>query len=422
MERTVMNTLDAETGVIGSILIEPGSYRRVSETVTADCFQSEICRMVFEAAAALDAAGEPIDPLTIRERLHGSVADETLAQIMRATPTAANDTLYAELVADHAKRRKLQELAREILDDPDMDTNAMLSHTSATVEALTRSAVEGRCVSSADMMDSFYKALERRESGKRNVVSSGYGNLDKALGGGFLRSGLYIIAARPGMGKTTLGLNIADNVSGGVLFVSLEMSMDQISAKRLARVSGIPSNRILMGDDLTDNESRRIGEAASRLYGSGVSVNRHMGAKVSEIGVMARSVKDLSMVIVDYIGLIRPEREGMSRYEAVTEISGALKRLAISLNVPVLALAQLNRANEARQERRPRLSDLRDSGAIEQDADGVLLLYREDYYEKEDLDSRLPSLVECEIAKNRHGATGLARFNGYLAVSRFTET
>ena len=103
-----MNTLDAETGVIGSILIEPGSYRRVAETVTAECFQSDICRMVFEAAAALDTAGEPIDPLTIKERLHGRVADETLAQIMRATPTAANDTLYAELVADHAKRRKLR--------------------------------------------------------------------------------------------------------------------------------------------------------------------------------------------------------------------------------------------------------------------------------------------------------------------------
>lgn len=301
-----------------------------------------------------------------------------------------------------------------------MDTNTLIAQTSGAVEALTRSAVEGRCVSSADMIDSFYKALERRESGKRNVVSSGYGNLDNALGGGFLRGGLYIIAARPGMGKTTLGLNIADNISGGVLFVSLEMSTDQITAKRLARVSGIPSNRILMGDGLTENEFRRIGEAASRLYDSGVSVNRHMGAKVSEIGVMARSVKDLSVVIVDYIGLIRPERESVSRYEAVTEISGALKRLAMSLDVPVLALAQLNRANEARANKRPTLSDLRDSGAIEQDADGVLLLYREDYYSKED--TGLPSPVECEIAKNRHGATGLVGFNGYLATSRFTET
>lgn len=417
-----ISSFDAEVGVIGSILIEPGSYRRVSEAVTAECFQSDICRQVFQAAAALDVAGEPIDPMTIKERLNDSVPDKTLAQIMNLTPTAANDTLYAKLVADHAKRRKLQDMAQDILDNPDMDANALIAQTNAALESLTNEITDGICISSPDMVNAFYASLEQRENGKRNVIPTGYKNLDKALGGGFLRGGLYVIAARPGMGKTTFGLNIADNMQEPALFISLEMSGNQITARRIARISDIPSNRILMGDDLTEDEYRRIGTASNALYGSKVFMNRRMVAKVSEIGTMARCIKDLSLVVVDYIGLVKPEREGANRYEMVTEISGALKRLAMSLDVPILALAQLNREAESRKDKKPKLSDLRDSGAIEQDADGVLLLYRQDYYdEEEEKDTGCPSLVECNIAKNRHGETGLVRFNGYLDISRFAE-
>lgn len=169
-------------------------------------------------------------------------------------------------------------------------------------------------------------------------------------------------------------------------------------------------------------EYEKICAATAKLSSSGVSVNRRMGVTVPEITVMARSVHNLSAVVVDYLGLIQHKGAG-SRYEAVTEISEALKRLAISLNVPIIALAQLNRAAETRQDKKPCLADLRDSGAIEQDADGVLLLYRQDYYEKQDKppETWVPSLIECEVAKNRHAATGKVFFNGYLPVSRIAE-
>ena len=252
-------------------------------------------------------------------------------------------------------------------------------------------------------------------------MPSGYPQLDALLGGGFLNSGLYIIAARPGMGKTTFALNIADQFDGNVLFVSLEMSTEQVTAKRLARVAGLPSSTLLMRDNLVDGEWEKVADASSKLAKSGMVVNRKMGVTVSEIGLMARSVKNLTAVVVDYLGLIRSDVRG-SRYEQVSQISADLKQLAISLDVPIIALSQLSRASEQRTDKRPSLADLRDSGAIEQDADGVLLLYRGDYYElSQDKKPGEPSLIECTLAKNRHCRTGRVFFNAYLAVNRIKE-
>ncbi len=202
----------------------------------------------------------------------------------------------------------------------------------------------------------------------------------------------------------------------------MEMGENQLTAKRVARETGIPSNRLLLGRGISEAESEKICAATAKLSGSGLSVNRRMGATVPEIGVMARSVPNLSAVVVDYLGLIQ-HKGAASRYEVITEISGALKRLAISLNVPVIALAQLNRAAETRQDKKPCLADLRDSGAIEQDADAVLLLYRQDYYEKPEQPPKswTSTLIECEVAKNRHAATGKVFFNGYLPVSRIAQ-
>lgn len=421
----VTGTLDAETAVAGAILIDSLAFDAVANLLTPDAFQSELCRAIFRAAKDLAAEGTPVDPVAIGKRIRengGQISNQTLAELMEITPTAANVEYYAELVLDGAKRRKLRSLADKILEDSATPTDELLSQAAGEVSALVDTAVGSRCVTSSDMMHSFYDSLASREAGEKNVLPSGFHNLDEVLGGGFLRGGLYIIAARPGMGKTTVALNLADNFPGGVLFVSLEMSPEQLTAKRLARETGIPSNRLLMGQGLTNDEYVKVCSASSKLSGSGLTVNRRMGAAVPEIAVMARSVQNLSAVVVDYIGLIQHKGAG-SRYEAMTEISGALKRLAISLNVPVIALAQLNRAAETRTDKRPSLADLRDSGAIEQDADGVLLLYRPDYYQKEKpaQNAWTPSLIECEIAKNRHAATGKTYFDGYLAVSKIAE-
>ncbi len=420
-----ISALNAETAVAGSILIDSRAFDAVADLLTPDAFQSELCRIVFQAAKDLAAEGTPVDPVAIGKRIRetgGQVSNQTLAELMEVTPTAAHAEYYAGLVLDGAKRRKLREVADKILEDGTTPTDELLSNAAGEISSLVESAVGSRCITSGDMLHRFYDDLTSREAGKKNVLSSGFPNLDKVLGGGFLRGGLYIIAARPGMGKTTVALNLADNFPGGVLFVSLEMSPEQLTAKRLARETGIPSNRLLMGQGLTDAEYQKVCAASSKLAESGLVVNRRMGATVAEIAVMARSVQNLSAVVVDYIGLVQHKGAG-SRYEAITEISGALKRMAISLNVPVIALAQLNRAAETRTDKRPSLADLRDSGAIEQDADGVMLLYRADYYqqEKKGQGAWAPSLIECEVAKNRHAATGKTYFDGYLAVSRIAE-
>ena len=424
-EEMSVSALEAETVVAGSILVEPESYCRVAQIVTEDSFRLELPRMIFSAAKQLSAQGTPIDPIAIREWItcHGGTVDnQTLAELMDATPTAANDTLYAEILQRHAMRRQLRELAGRILES-DEDTEQLIGRTASELAQLAQDQVRGCCISSLEMMTDFYRLLRARESGVRNVVQTGFRRLDQMLGGGLLRGGLYILAARPGMGKTSFALNIADQIQGGVLFVSLEMSMDQIAAKRLARISGVPSNRLLMGDRLTEAEYEKLAPATAQLSRSSVTINRKLSATVGEIGAMARSVKELSCVIVDYLGLIRGERSKASLYERITEISGALKALALSLSVPVLALAQLNRANEMRANKAPVLSDLRDSGAIEQDADGVLLLHRPDYYQTEGDRSSgwTPSPVECRIAKNRHAEVGEVYFNAYLAQNRFLE-
>lgn len=426
MEDNRLNALDAENAVAGAILIDERAYRAVCDRLSPDSFRSELCRAIYLAAQSLSAEGKPIDPVAIAGRLRQTgtqVGFDTLTQLMEITPTAANVEFYAGVVEDNAKRRGLRRLARRILEDDVTPTDELLSGAAEEVAALVETAVGGRCVTSLDMSHAFYEDLASREAGKKNFVSSGYPKLDRVLGGGFLNGGLYILAARPGMGKTTMALNLAERFPGDVLFVTLEMGENQLMAKRLARFTGIPSSRLLLGRDLTESEYEKICIATSALSGSGFTINRRMGATVPEIGIMARSIRNLTAVVVDYLGLIQSPGSG-SRYEATTEISGALKRLAISLNVPIIALAQLNRAAETRPDKRPLLADLRDSGAVEQDADAVLLLYRKSYYDRPSSPPQCqePILIECQIAKNRHAATGEVYFNGFLSTSRIVET
>lgn len=417
-----LSLFDAEVGVAGSILRDSESYFRVSKCLTEDDFALETPRMIFHAAALLAAQGKTIEPIPIREALRGegvSLTNQTMLEYLEVTPTAANDELYAAQVREYARRRKLQELGRTLAEGEGQDSAALLSLAQDALEAIQRGD-GGSLVTSREMLSGFYENLTAREKGKRNAVPTGFPQLDAVLGGGFLNEGLYIIGARPGMGKTMFALNLADQMQGGVLFVSLEMSEEQITARRLARLSGLNAKLLLMGKpDEADYE--RIGACTAQLCASGVVVNRKPSASVAEIGLMARSVKRLACVIVDYLGLVRPENPKASLYERTTKTSGDLKQLARALGVPVIALAQLNRSGESRATKRPTLADLRDSGAIEQDADGVLLLYRPDYYQDEPPKEWEGSLVECHVAKNRHGSCGKVAFNAYLSTGRMEE-
>lgn len=221
------------------------------------------------------------------------------------------------------------------------------------------------------------------------------------------------------MGKSTFGINLADNIAGNVLFVSLEMSVEQITAKRISRRIGCSSARLLSGQ-LSDQAWEKVAMASSDISQRGLYLNNRYDLTVQQIALLAQAVPELRAVIVDYLGLIQPATRSASTYENVSQISRELKRMALSLNVPVICLCQLSRQVESRQNKRPMLSDLRDSGAIEQDADGVLFLYRDDYYAGGPADGQ-PSAVELSVAKNRHGQTGEADFHFWSCASLFKE-
>lgn len=415
---------ELEFCVIGCILIDSESYERVARIVTADDFTSENCKAAFVAAGKLADAGKPIDPITVREQAKQDgfeLMSEFLFDCMDRTPTAASDEVYAALLKKQATTRKAKEIVSAMLEDRTISCETMVTTFYEQVEPLCKPTASSLTISSSAAMHDFISVLGDRENGKRNTVSTGYSGLDSILGGGLVNGGLYILAARPGMGKTTLALNLADKIKENVLFVSLEMTSDQINAKRVARKAGIPYQLLLNGG-IGDNDEvwNKVLAAATDLSKSGMFINYKSSASVQEIRQMAKSIPDVSAIVIDYLGLIKSEKG--SKYEQTTEVSNSLKALALSLNVPILCLCQLSRANEKRDAKRPQMSDLRDSGAIEQDADGVLLLYRDDYYKEETSPAEeSPIVMECNLAKNRHGRTGKVIFTADLSISRIDE-
>ena len=337
---------------------------------------------------------------------------------MNQTPTSANDTLYAGIVADHAKHRKLREIAQGILDNTDTETDQLISDSFANVEALTRSTTTKMLASTPELVDTVLSDMEERASGKRSFVPSGYRKLDAILGGGFAKEGFYLIAACPGVGKTKFALNIADQI-GNTLFITLEMSPEQLTARRIAKQALFPSHRILMGDDIEQATRERIAKNARTLPPMVISKKDRM--TVPDIAVAARSVKGLTAIFVDSIGLIEPTEKRRSSYEEVSQVSRDLKLLAKSLKIPIIALCQLNR-DEANKP--PKLHNLRDSGKLEQDADGVLLLARQDLIDpkiKETLQPQAPVLLNVDIAKNRHAGTGFVNMDFYMPTGKIAE-
>ena len=421
----------AEQSLAGAILIDGRCLSAVRPVVKAGDFASQPCAAVFRAACCLADEGQVIDPVSIQSRAARSgdqLTTEFLIQLMEITPSAANAEQYAQTVRDGAVRRRVVEAAQNIQDtahDPTIPTAEVLASAVSCFQGLDTGAPDA-LLSSADAAAAFLDYREGVESGYGGaVVSTGIPKLDSLLGAGMVREGLYILAARPGVGKTTVGLKIADLVSRekGVLFVSLEMSKEQLTARRVADRSGLPIGKVLLGRAITDEDREKICAALSSIAETRLVLNRKAGASVADIGLMARSVSDLGLVVVDYLGLIDGETRSDNLYQKTTANSNALKRLARSLGVPILCLAQLNRASEQRTDKRPTMADLRDSGAIEQDADGVLLLHRPAVYALPDKRPKLweGELLELIVAKNRHGATGNINLTFYGTNGRIRE-
>lgn len=418
----------AEQSVVGSILLDPRCLPEVERSLRPEDLRLEADRVLYLAALALEREGGKLDSVTILDRarkLGGQVSTEYALQLMEITPTAANVGEYIKLVREDRLREALGETAGRILERVEgrEAPAAILADAGRRLDDLAARGSTGTLVSPNDGLLAYYRQREAIEAGDaKGYVCTGYMALDELLGGGMLNSGLYLLAARPGMGKTTLALNIADRVAQAdpVLFVSLEMDTEQLSAKRISRETGIPSQKLLM-QALTQEEEDRVAAASRKLAGLALWSNAAPTVTVDDIGVLARSIGGLRLIVVDYFGKILPPPESRraGRYEYTTEISGALKNLARTLKVPLLVLCQLNREVEARQDKRPQLSDLRDTGALEQDADGVIFLYREDYYAARDsVDPNVPSLLEVDLAKNRHGAVGSCKLAFALATSK----
>lgn len=414
--------LSAEQYVAGAILIDDQTIRAINGHVSADDFESDHCRIIFEAALSLSADDAAIDPVSIMgkaKQLGMELPRQYVLELMEVVPIASNCVEYALRVAEDARTRRIKELAMRIQEDGISSSEELLATLQRETESIRGSNFQRGLLSPSDTLRRFSDHVVEAGSGADNFISSGYLRLDEVLGGGFIRGGLYILGARPAVGKSTFAVNLADNIKGKCLLVSLEMTPEQIISKRVSRLTGLSSAKLMSGR-VADQDWEQIGMAMAALSEQGVYLNSRYDLTVAQIQLLAQSVPELKAVIVDYLGLIQPGHRGGSLYESVSQTSRELKRMAISLNVPVICLCQLSRQVESRENKQPRLSDLRDSGAIEQDADAVMFLYRPDYYTGTGDDGQ-PSLVQLDIAKNRHGRTGETEFSFWLSTSTFKE-
>lgn len=411
--------ITAENSLVGSILIDPRCLPAVLDIVSEEDLSLELNRMIFQAAAKLYRAGKTVDPVTVK-RIAKIDSDQYMLDLMNYTGTAKNAEVYAREVRKASMRRQVLELAQAALDDAEAEPRELIATLQSGLESVEQRDTLAELAGPDEAMLAFFNHRDQVDQGGLGCVPTGLDPVDGILGGGLLNSGLYVLAARPAMGKTALALQIIDNMArlGPALFVSLEMDLEQIEARRIGRVSGISGDRLLMGR-LSEREYERVMKAAEEVRALPVSVNRRPEATVSDIGHMARKIKGLRCIVVDYIGKITPDSRKNGRYEYMTEISGDLKTLARKFRVPVLALAQLNRQNTEQANKRPQLANLRDTGAIEQDADGVIFLHREDYYqEKQYREPWEPVDLEIIVEKNRHGRTGRSVAAFYMATGR----
>ena len=410
----------AEQAVIGSMLIDSRCIPEVLEKLKPDEFYIQLNRDIYETIYTMFSYSMVIDPVTVlgQMKVRGVYKDnceDYLAEIMRVTPTAANVLEYAAIVRDRALLRRLGEAADEInamVYEGSGEADSVLEAAESKMYALREGRGTGGLKEIRYVMQNVFDAMsEAASSGSRIPgLSTGLPDLDNMILG-LNRSELILIAARPGMGKTSIALNMALNVAmtqrKKVAMFSLEMSREQLVSRLLSRASLVPSQNLLTGQ-LSEQQWRDVAAAANTLSESPILIDDNPTLKVSDMNAQCRMVKDLDLVVIDYLQLMQSAGSGHSwsnesRTQAVSDMSRMLKIMAKQLNVPVICLSQLSRANESRQDKRPMLSDLRESGAIEQDADVVIGLYRDGYYNRE---CENPNRAEAIVLKNRKGQTG----------------
>ena len=410
----------AEQAIIGSMLIDPACVPDVINKVRAEEFYIQTNREIFETIFSMFSFGKEIDPVTVMDQMkvRGVYREGTtqpyLMEVMNLTPTAANVLKYAAIVRDQALLRNLQKAADEIqslVAEGTGEADSVLEAAERKIYQLRQGRNVGGLQPVSMVIQRVYSALSDAAVNGGGIpgLSTGMPDLDQVTMG--LKKGeLILIAARPGQGKTSMALNLARYIgehSGQTVAVfSLEMSREELVQRLLSSAAMVDGKKLAMGR-LSPAEWDRVVAAAAQLSKTDIRVDDNSTLSVADMNAQCRRLGNLGLVVIDYLQLMQTSGSGHSyasesRTQAVSDMSRMLKIMAKELNVPVICLSQLNRANEGRTNKRPMLSDLRESGSIEQDADIVIALYRDGYYNKE---AENPNLAEAIILKNRHGET-----------------
>jgi replicative DNA helicase len=414
------HSIDAEQAVLGSMLIDATCVKDVMDKLQPEDFYLRQNREIFETIYTMFSYSRPIDGLTVAEEMqkNGVYDPQTtrsyLAQLMEVTPTSANAMEYAAIVRDKALLRSVASAAGEItamVQEGTGEARTTLEAAEQKIYAIRRGRSAQDMVHIGQVLTGVLDHLNELSSGQVGLpgLSTGLSAVDSKIHG-LNKSDLILVAARPGMGKTSLALNFALNVGKAcqktVAVFSLEMSKEQL-ATRLLSAEAFVSNQKLITGNLSETDWVRIAQSANALNQTDIRIDDNPLLTVADMNAKCRRMENLGLVIIDYLQLMTSAGgrgyAGENRQQAVSDISRMLKIMAKELEVPVVCLSQLSRANEKREDKRPMLSDLRESGAIEQDADIVLFLYRDDYYNE---DSEKRNIAECIVAKNRHGETG----------------
>lgn len=411
------NVLRLEKIILGTCIVNPSAWKYLFQNLNEENFVDIKTQAIVRAVRPLIDAGERPEKQAILATQLG-VDEKYLDKLVEIACDKEQFKSYINIIKHNTEG--LLQIDENIQQQEDQSTISENGSPAVTPTDTPNATEQCRLIDGATAIDGFYKRLKEQPV---PPVATGITAIDDLLSGGMINGGLYILAANTGCGKTALALQIADavaNEDSSVLFITLEMDESQLTARRLARVAKVPASHLIM-QRLSDDEYEHIRQQLPTLKQKYLVFSSEGVFTVSNIQALAGQVPNLRLVIIDYLGLLRSEPYCGNRYEATTAISNALKALARLLGVPILCLAQLNRANAQRPDKHPILADLRDSGSIEQDADGVLLLYRPDMYASCPIptDKEVAVRVECNLAKHRHGATGRTTLALKLSTGEF---
>ena len=442
-DRIPPQSIEAEQAVLGAIFLEPAALTVASEILIPEDYYRTAHQKIYNTMLKLNDHGKAVDVITVTEELAATKDLEDvggvtyLTELAESVPTAANIEYYARIVEEKSLLRRLIRTATTIAQEGynrEDEVDALLNEAEKSIMEVAQRKNTSAFHNIKDVLVRTYDNIEMLHNRKGDVtgIPTGFAELDH-MTAGFQRNDLIIVAARPSVGKTAFALNIAQNVATktdeNVAIFSLEMGAEQLVMRMLCAEGNINAQNLRTGS-LTDEDWRKLTMAMGSLSNSGIFIDDTPGVRIGEIRSKCRRLKQehgLGMILIDYLQLIQGSgRSGENRQQEVSEISRSLKALARELEVPVIALSQLSRGVEQRQDKRPMMSDIRESGSIEQDADIVAFLYRDDYYDKE---SENKNIIEIIIAKQRNGPVGTVQlafvkeYNKFVNLERrFDET